>query len=60
MGTQIKAFTVLFAVLIIVDAFAWRGEYRTRTANGIASVLGSVHGLGPGRNWSTPKPQSND
>jgi hypothetical protein len=60
MGTQIKAFGLLLAMLLLVDAFAWRGEYRIRTVHGIASFTSSVHGLGPGRDWSRPKPQRND
>jgi len=60
MGTQLKAFALLVTMLVAVDALVWRGEYRVRTVHGIASVFGSVHGLGPGRNWSRPKPQRND
>ena len=60
MGTQIKAFGLLFAVLLLVDALAWRGEYRVRTVHAIASYAGSMHGLGPGRDWSRPRPQRNN
>lgn len=60
MGLQVKAFTMLFTVLLAVDALAWEGEYRMRVGSGIAYVFNSVHGLGPGRNWSSPKPQRND
>lgn len=58
MGIQVKAFALLFAVLIAVDAFVYRGEYRGRVGHQIARVFGSVGGvgLGPGRNWSRPKP----
>ena len=59
MGTQVKAFALLFAVLIAVDAFVYRGEYRGRVGHQIASLFSTVHGLGPGRNWSAPKPQRN-
>lgn len=60
MGTQIKAFGLLFTMLLLVDALAWRGEYRVRAVHGIASFTGSVHGPGQGRDWSRPKPRRND
>jgi len=60
MRLQVKAFTLLFTVLLAVDALAWHGEYRMRVGSGFAYVLNSVHGLGPGRDWSSPKPQRND
>ena len=60
MGTQVKGFALLFAMLLLVDTIAWRGEYRNRGMSAIASMFGSMHGLGPGRDWSRPKPQRND
>jgi hypothetical protein len=59
MGIQVKAFTMLFVVLFAVDAFVFHGEYRIRAVHGIASTFGTVHGLGPGRDWSKQKPSSN-
>jgi len=60
MGMQVKAFALLFMVLIAVDAFVYHGEYRGRVGYQIGRVFGSVHGLGPGRNWSRPKPSRNN
>ncbi len=56
MGFQVKAFALLFAVLIAVDAFAYRGEYRGRVGHQIASLFSSFHGFGPGGNWAGRKP----
>jgi len=56
MGTQVKAFALLFVMLLFVDALAWRGEYRNRAVSEVASFVGSMHGLGPGRDWSRPRP----
>lgn len=55
MGIQVKAFSLLFAALFLVDAFAWHGEYRNRVVTQISSLFGSMHGLGPGRDWSNHK-----
>ena len=60
MGTQIKAFGLLLAVLLLVDALAWHSEYRIRFSSSVVSYARSMHGLGPGRDWSNPKPQRND
>jgi len=60
MALQIKAFALLFAALAAWDAIAYRGEYRNWVVHGVTSTFGSVHGLGPGRNWSSPKPQRNN
>lgn len=62
MGIQVKAFALLFAVLIAVDAFVYHGEYRGRVGHQLARIFGSVDGfgLGPGRNWSRPKPSRNN
>ena len=60
MGTQIKAFGLLFTMLLLYDALAWHGEYRVRTVHAVSSYARSMHGLGPGRDWSSPKPQRNN
>jgi len=60
MGTQIKAFAFLFTVLLAWDAYAYRGAYRMWVGRGIVSTFSSMHGLGPGRDWSSPKPSRND
>jgi hypothetical protein len=59
MGMQVKAFAGLFVVLLAWDAFAYHGEYRMWIGRGVASAFSSVHGLGPGRNWSAPRPSRN-
>lgn len=63
MAIQIKAFTLLFFVLLIVDALAFHGEYRERAARQVTSFFNRVdptqwHGLGQGRDWSQPKSSS--
>ncbi|HYN46668.1 MAG TPA: hypothetical protein VES64_08260 [Allosphingosinicella sp.] len=60
MGFQVKAFALLFAVLIAVDALVYHGEYRGRVGHQISSLFSSFHGPGPGRNWSQPKPSRNN
>jgi len=57
MGTQIKAFGLLGAVLILYDALAYHGAYRRTAVHGIASIFSSVEGPGQGRDWSRPRRQ---
>jgi hypothetical protein len=57
--TQVKAFTLLFFVLLIVDALAFQGEYRARAAHQVSAFFGKVNpahwnGLGEGRDWAQP------
>lgn len=56
MSTQVKAFTLLFTILLAWDAFAYRGAYRMWVGRGIVSTFSSVDGPGRGRDWSSPKP----
>lgn len=60
MSTQVKAFALLFTILLAWDAFAYRGEYRMWIGRGIVSTFSSAQGLGPGRDWSAPKPTRGD
>ena len=60
MSTQVKAFTLLFTILLAWDAYAYRGAYRLWVGRGIVSTFSSAHGLGPGRDWSSPKPSRAD
>jgi len=55
LGLQIKAFSVLLALLLLVDAFAFQGEYRGRLGGFLASIS-PTHwtGMGGGRDWSSP------
>jgi hypothetical protein len=59
MSTQIKAFSLLLAVLLTVDAIWFRGEYRTYATDKIASIARKVTpsqwGMGSGRDWSRPR-----
>ena len=59
MWTQIKAFSLLLAVLLTVDAIKFHGEYRMLATEKIASIAhkftpGHGIGLGGGRDWSAP------
>jgi hypothetical protein len=65
MWMQVKAFALLIAILLIVDALAFHGYYRGEAGGRIAWFLGAVapghwHGLGQGRDWSAPKPPRRD
>lgn len=60
MATQIKAFSLLLAVLLAVDAIWFHGEYRTYGTDKIAAIARKVSpagwtGLGSGRDWSRPR-----
>jgi len=62
---QVKAFTLLFLVLLIVDAMAFDGAYRQATGERLGNFFAAVtpthwHGLGQGRDWSAPKPPRRD
>lgn len=63
MAIQIKAFLLLFFILLIVDALAFHGEYRQHAARQVAAFFHKVdpsqwHGLGQGRDWSQPRSSS--
>ena len=60
MSMQVKAFTLLFTILLAWDAFAYRGAYRVWVGRGVVTTFSSVHGLGPGRDWSSSKPARKD
>ncbi len=66
MGTQLKGFALLIAMLMIVDGLAFGGHYRVETVQGISRFLsdfGARWGLGHGRSWTEPpkpKPQQRD
>lgn len=59
LGLQIKAFSLLLVVLLIVDALAFQGQYRTVVGDKLASFASAISpthwtGMGGGRDWSTP------
>ena len=59
LGLQIKAFSLLLVVLLIVDAVAFQGQYRTLVGGKLASFASAVSpthwtGMGGGRDWATP------
>jgi hypothetical protein len=59
LGMQIKGFSLLLVVLLIVDAAAFHGEYRTLAGDRISSFLSAIspthwNGMGGGRDWATP------
>ena len=66
LGLQMKAFSLLLVVLLIVDAAAFQGEYRTIVGGKLGSILsvispshwggggGGGSSSGGGRDWSNP------
>jgi hypothetical protein len=59
LGLQIKAFSMLLVVLLIVDAVGFQGQYRTLVGGKLASFASAIspthwNGMGGGRDWSTP------
>ena len=59
LGIQIKAFSLLTAILLIVDAAAFHGEYRGIVGGKLAAFASAVSpthwtGMGGGRNWANP------
>ncbi|MEA3030738.1 MAG: hypothetical protein QOG13_2063 [Sphingomonadales bacterium] len=65
LGFQVKAFTLLLLVLLVVDAAAFQGAYRQAAGEKIGHFFAAVtparwHGLGQGRDWSAPKPPRHD
>ena len=63
MGTQLKAFALVIALLMIGDGLAFGGHYRVETVRGIGSFLSSFAerwGVGHGRDWSAPPRPKHD
>jgi len=59
LGLQIKAFSLLLVVLLIVDAAAFQGQYRTIVGEKLASIVSAVtpsswNAPKGGRDWSSP------
>jgi uncharacterized membrane protein len=62
LGLQVKAFSLLLVVLLIVDAAAFHGQYRTIVGGKISSILSAISpshwggsgGGGGGRDWANP------
>jgi hypothetical protein len=59
LALQVKAFSLLLVVLLIVDAVAFQGQYRTIVGGKLATVASAVSpthwtGMGGGRDWATP------
>lgn len=59
LALQVKAFSLLLVLLLIVDAAAFHGQYRTLVGEKLlafASAVSPTHwtGMGGGRDWSTP------
>ena len=60
LALQVKAFSLLLVILLIVDAAAFQGQYRTLVGGKLvafASAVSPTHwtGMGSGRDWSQPK-----
>ena len=60
LALQVKAFSLLIGLLLIVDAIAFHGAYRGvvgEKLGGFLSAISPTHwSLGGGRDWSSPGP----
>ena len=59
LGLQIKAFSLLFVILLIVDAAAFQGQYRTMVGGKLGSIASAVTPSSwnmpqGGRDWANP------
>jgi hypothetical protein len=59
LGLQVKAFSLLLVLLLIVDAAAFHGQYRTLVGEKLVSfgsAISPTHwtGMGGGRDWANP------
>jgi hypothetical protein len=59
LGLQIKAFLLLLVLLLIVDAAAFKGQYRAIVGEKLGSIFsavtpGSSNTPKGGRDWSSP------
>jgi hypothetical protein len=62
LGIQIRAFALLTAVLLIVDALAFNGVYRDQYGGKLLSVLAAISptnwtGFGSGHDWGDQRPR---
>jgi hypothetical protein len=62
LSLQIKAFALLVALLLLVDAAAFQGAYRQVAGEKIGSFLAAVspthwHGFGSGHDWRDQRPR---
>jgi len=62
LAIQIKAFGLLLAVLLVVDAVAFQGVYREEYGGRVLHVLAAVSpanwtGFGSGHDWGDQKPR---
>jgi hypothetical protein len=59
LALQVKAFSLLLVVLLIVDAVGFQGQYRNLVGGKLGSFASAVSpthwtGMGGGRDWATP------
>lgn len=58
LAIQIRAYALLTAVLLLVDAFAFHGAYRQEVGGKVMRVLAAVSpahwSIGSGRDWRNP------
>jgi hypothetical protein len=62
LGIQLRAFALLTAVMLLVDAFAFQGAYRQEVGGKIGHFLLAVspsrwHGFGSGHDWGDQRPR---
>ena len=60
LAIQIRAYALLTAILLVVDAFAFHGAYRQEVGGKVMRVLSAISpahwSVGSGRNWRNPGP----
>jgi len=58
LAVQVKGFSLLLVVLLLVDAVAFHGQYRMVVGDKLgafATAVTPTHwGMGGGRNWASP------
>ncbi|HEV2816391.1 MAG TPA: hypothetical protein VGW40_04105 [Allosphingosinicella sp.] len=62
LAIQLKAFALLLAVLLLVDALAFQGAYREEYGGRFLHFLGAVSparwtGFGSGHDWGDQRPR---
>jgi hypothetical protein len=58
LAIQIRAYALLTAILLLVDAFAYHGAYRQEVGGRVMRVLSAISpahwSAGSGRDWRNP------
>ena len=62
LAIQLKAFALLTALLLLIDAVAFHGAYREEYGGRLVHFLAAIspshwHGFGSGRDWRDQRPR---